>query len=81
MYKSSEKHIFNRILLYTQLELVNISLNNSRSRISFYHGSIKAIMVLNQQRHPGSRQVKTTLHFLLFEDKGRLQAHGNGIKI
>ena len=38
-------------------------------------------MVLNQRRHPGSWQVKTTLHFLLFEDKGRLQAHGNGIKI
>ena len=77
--KAQKKHIFNRILLYTQL--VNISFTDSRGRISFYHGSIKAVMVLNQRRHPGSWQVKTTLHFLLFEDKGRLQAHGNGIKI
>ena len=35
----------------------------------------------NQRRHSRSYQVKKTFAFPTFEEKGRLQAHGNGVKI
>ena len=45
-----------------------------------YHAGIKTVFFLNQQRYFKSWLIKTTLHFLLFEDKGRLQICRNAFK-